>query len=76
MPMQVCGTFLEMKMPLSCGSSASLLTTSANDSLLARVSLASILITDTATRADLRGTLNQGAYLGLGLQMRHTMPVR
>jgi hypothetical protein len=50
------------------------LATSTNDSLLARVSFASMLITDTATRADLRGTLNQGAYLRLGLQVRHNMP--
>jgi hypothetical protein len=44
------------------------LTTSGNDTLLARACCASMLITHTATRADLRGTLNQGAYLGLGLR--------
>lgn len=56
-----------MNSPLSAGSSARRLTTSPNDTLLARDSLASMPITATATRADLRGTLNQGAYLGLGL---------
>jgi hypothetical protein len=61
-------TFFEMNLPLSWGSSARRLTTSANDSLLARLSLASMLITATDTRAAFRGTLNQGVYLGLGLR--------
>lgn len=49
------------------GVAARCLTTSAKEMRLARTSCSISVMALTATRAALRGTLNQGLYLGLGL---------
>ena len=61
-------TLFEIKDAEPGAVAASILTTSVNDSRLARACWVSAWMTASATRAALRGTPNQGAYAGLGLQ--------